>query len=61
MSNTNYCKLFDKNVCTFGGFTLALKVVTMLLELLKTRSDGELVAHTHRYLREMVEVQDTSN
>ena len=34
---------------------LALKGVTMLQEVLKTRSDGELVEQTNRYLRASLE------
>ena len=36
---------------TLSGFKVALEEVTICTDLLNSLSEGELVAHTHKYFR----------
>ena len=56
-----YFKFLDKivSMSTFRGFILARKGVTIFPEQLKTLSEGELVALTHRYLQALWERMDS--
>ena len=61
LSAVMFFKFLDKNVSmsTFRGSILARKGVTMFPEQLETLSEGELVAHTQRYLRALWDRMDS--